>query len=388
MTTARRRLVIVLAAAAVGIVALGTLVLSTAKPETMMDADGLGPKGGRALVEVLQRQGVRVDVVRSADELDEALSSGDGAGRTVFVSSSGNLAGDATRRLAAAVEDTDRLVLLSPSLLHVQALGLPLLALPGGTDQLDAECTTSPVAAGDVLIGSTSRYLLVDGASSQLCFPLPGEGDDLGADAHGAALAVVPAASDRPETIVLGATEAWTNRQIREGSNAGLALRALGSSPDLIWYEPSLADLLASGSVGEGTWPRAVWPVLLVLGAAAGVWALVQGRRFGALVPEPLPVVVRAIETTRSRGQLYRKAQDRAHAAAVLRAASLGRLRSQLALAPSTPSDLVVTAASQRSGWDAGRVSALLVGDSPTTDRALIDLARDLTDLEERTRPR
>jgi hypothetical protein len=33
-------------------------------------------------------------------------------------------------------------------------------------------------------------------------------------------------------------------------------------------------------------------------------------------------------------------------------------------------------------------VSALLVGDSPTTDRALIDLARDLTDLEERTRPR
>ena len=55
-------------------------------------------------------------------------------------------------------------------------------------------------------------------------------------------------------------------------------------------------------------------------------------RRLGRLVREPLPVVVRAVETTERRGRLYRRAGDRARAAAVLRLAPADRLARRLAV--------------------------------------------------------
>ena len=54
-----------------------------------------------------------------------------------------------------------------------------------------------------------------------------------------------------------------------------------------------------------------------------------RARRLGALATEPLPVVVRAVETTRSLGRLYRRSGDRGHAAESLR---------RRALAPGSPS--------------------------------------------------
>ena len=43
-----------------------------------------------------------------------------------------------------------------------------------------------------------------------------------------------------------------------------------------------------------------------------------RGRRLGPLVVEPLPVVVKAVESTQGRGRLYRRVRDRAHAAGIL----------------------------------------------------------------------
>ncbi len=57
-----------------------------------------------------------------------------------------------------------------------------------------------------------------------------------------------------------------------------------------------------------------------------------RGRRLGPLATEPLPVVVKAIETTRSRGRLYRKSGDRAHAADALRSATRARAATRLRL--------------------------------------------------------
>ena len=67
-----------------------------------------------------------------------------------------------------------------------------------------------------------------------------------------------------------------------------------------------------------------------------------RARRLGPLATEPLPVVVRAVETTRSLGRLYRRSGDRGHAAESLRRAARSRLAERLRLGstarPPTPS--------------------------------------------------
>ena len=57
-----------------------------------------------------------------------------------------------------------------------------------------------------------------------------------------------------------------------------------------------------------------------------------RGRRLGRLVPEPLPVVVRAVETTEGRARMYRRSRAHGRAAATLRAATLARLRDRTGL--------------------------------------------------------
>ena len=98
------------------------------------------------------------------------------------------------------------------------------------------------------------------------------------------------------------------------------------------------------------------------------VW---RSRRLGALASEPLPVVVKAIETTRSRGRLYRKAGDRDHAAGALRAAARVRAAERLGLGTSrTPQPWCATwpgtpgARSTRSRHSSGRA---LRSPPPTT---------------------
>ena len=98
-------------------------------------------------------------------------------------------------------------------------------------------------------------------------------------------------------------------------------------------------------------------PASVLVGVAVVLLAVVRGRRLGRLVREPLPVVVRAIETTESRGRLYRRAGDRERAAAVLRAGTAQRLTARLALARgAAPAALVgAVSAAARSSRRRGR---------------------------------
>lgn len=86
--------------------------------------------------------------------------------------------------------------------------------------------------------------------------------------------------------------------------------------------EQSFFDLLPSG------W---LWGTLQLFVAAA-LAALWRARRLGPLVPERLPVAIRASETVEGRARLYRKADARDRAALALRSAT--RIR----LAPSSAS--------------------------------------------------
>ena len=53
-------------------------------------------------------------------------------------------------------------------------------------------------------------------------------------------MATVPASADHPEVVALGIGSGFTNRWVDEESHAGLAVRALGHSPRLVWYQPGI----------------------------------------------------------------------------------------------------------------------------------------------------
>lgn len=373
---------------ACGLAALGALALATAQPSQDLDPDGTGPGGGRALVEVLRHHGVDVQVVRSAQALVDAAPA---SGTTVVVADPEYLGHDSTTTLARASRRADRLVLLSPTSEQLDVLALPLTATPAGVvTDLRSGCSTS-VARGDDTVSEVDEGLVdteTGRSRSQLCFVLsdPRHASGTPDAAFGAAMATLPATADHPEVVALGMTPAFTNRFLATASHAGLAVRALGHSPRLVWYQPGLGDLAnASGAPTPSPWPVWLGPAAVLLATAVLMLAVVRGRRMGALVTERLPVVVRAVETTESRGRIYRRARDRERAARILRVAATTRLARRLGL-PTTELTVVVPAAAAASGMPAAEVAALLAGAPPTTDAELHTIAVSLSRLEERVR--
>lgn len=381
-------------AAYVGVVGLGLLLvvllaLTGQRPTQPLDPQGPGPEGAMALAEVLRDQGVEVDVVRSIGGLEDA-----GADRatTVLLGDPTNLGPGAAVRLGSAVRFVGRLVVVGGSSEQLDAIGVPARAFPGGVDGLPARCDSTVARDDDLVSSSDTRYLADEGAPASPCFVLP-EGDRTGGDplpegGSGAAMLELPSGASHPATVLVGFGSAWTNEAVTDESNAGLAVRALGSTPRLVWYHPGLSDLTAGGPGEEDgaadVWPVWTGPAVALLGVGVVLLALSRGRRLGRLVHEPLPVVVRAVETTESRGRLYRRAGDRGRAAAVLRAGTRDRLARRLAVSPAAGVVALVHAVSTATGRPADEVGGILFGPDPHDDASLIQLAQQLTDLEER----
>ncbi|GAA4709897.1 DUF4350 domain-containing protein [Nocardioides conyzicola] len=331
-----------------------------------LDPDNADPNGARALAQVLEDQGVDVDIVRTAAALHDAQT---GAGSTVVVTSTELLGQSTTDRL---VDDAAgaRLVLVEPGPGTTDAFGLS--ALPTGVDVGDA------VAAGCADPTYAGLSVAVDYA---LAYPVDG---GCFSTSDGALLA-----EPRPGTVVFGAGEALSNDQVLRADNAAVALRLLGQSDRLVWYVPSIDDLRADDGVSLTTllpdWLRpSLWLVALAT-IALLVW---RARRLGALAIEPLPVSVKAIETTRSRGRLYRKAGDRTHAAGVLRAAARVRAAERLRLGSRPDPDTLVRDVARHTGRPVAEIEALLGprAPAPATDHDLITLADQLAELDREVR--
>jgi hypothetical protein len=107
-----------------------------------------------------------------------------------------------------------------------------------------------------------------------------------------------------------------------------------------------------------------------------------RGRRVGPLVAEDLPVVVRASETVEGRGRLYRSRRARDRAAEALRTAARERMLPRLGLGPKAEPTAVTQAVAQRVGADPNVLAHLLFGPPPGTDADLVNLARQLDDIE------
>ena len=352
-------------AALLVVVVLGTGGTRTSAP---LDPDNPDPDGARALARVLGDRGVDVTVARGADALEDVPA---GDGTTVLVTATDQLGDSTVERLLEHVGEAP-LVLAGPGPGTTEAFGL--------TDPPYSVRVPSPRAADCADARFAGLSLEVDRA-----LEYPGAGDGCFRGEHGA-LVVEP----RPGIVLLGAPELLTNAQVLRADNAAAALRLLGGGERLVWYVPSLDDLVA----GDGVSVASLLPPWIRPGLWLGTIAVLallawRGRRLGPLATEPLSVVVKAIETTRSRGRLYRKAGDRAHAAAALRGAARTRIAERLRLGDAgRDADTLVRDVARHVDRPAGEVAALLDPDAPapTTDHDLITLASELAALDREVR--
>lgn len=356
----RHRITVLVVAAALVTIALSAWLGrgSRAYAEAL---DPGNPDGGgaQAVARVLEEQGVDVDVVRSAEALDSTPVD---SSTTIVVTSAGNLGRSTTTRLLRRQGD-GHLVVVTPGPALLRQLGVGSLSAttrPGG-----------PVSAGcpaydplTVRVDSAQAY------RTNGCFR--GEGG-------------VILAEPRPGLTLLGASGVLTNDQVLDGDNAAVALRLLGHRQRLVWYVPSLADLVARDGVSaRSLLPGWLTPALWLLGLAAVALIGWRGRRLGPLAHEPLPVAVKAVETTRNLGRLYRRSGDRAHAAEALRAAARARLAERLRLPRHVHPGRLVDDVARRTGRPVAEIDALIGPHAfpPGDDRELAFVAQRLTELD------
>jgi hypothetical protein len=354
---------------------VGTLLLTLANLGRAGSTEPLHPQnpegdGARAVARVLEQQGVEVDVVGSDAALGRATLDRD---TTLVVTSTEELGSSTYAGLRDAVQRAGTTVLVSPPAPVLSALGLDarVASVIGG--DLEAECDL-PLLADLTLQGGGTSYAAPGGTT---CFRT-GPGAELPG--------LVAVTGD---TFLLGAAGVLTNASVDEADNAAVALRLLGQHPRLVWYHATDADLRAGDARADADHLAAVlpdWlvPALLLLTVAVLLALLWQGRRFGPLVVEPLPVTVRADETEASRGRLYRAARDPQHAADTLRADARAAWRERLHLPPTAPVETVAGHLAQRPGSpDRATLRALLEDGPVTDDRALLRLAADLAALHD-----
>jgi hypothetical protein len=184
-----------------------------------------------------------------------------------------------------------------------------------------------------------------------------------------------------PRLAVLGSADILRNDHLDDDGVAALDINAITDSrrvTSIVWLlpgadaggpgAPSLWDLFPAGT------ERVIWWLVLV-GALLVLWRM---RRLGGIVPEPLPVVVRAAELVQGHGRLYARAGARDRAAHALRTSTTNRLVTRLGLPRGAGPAEVAVAVGPLVGRPPGEVLALLTGPPPADDAALVRLADDL----------
>jgi len=371
-TFAKRSAFWIAAAIAAVLVAIVSMSLSgTNVTDIRLDPESPNLGGTQALAEVLRSQGVDVVVTTSLRETRVKL--GDGTGRTLFFSDPEYLLSDDQFVMASNLAQT---VVVADPRASVLADIAPEVASAG-----TRVGTLSPNCDAD----SAAQAPLITAGPSALRIETPGAGvvgcygdDDLG-------YGLVTIDHGSTELMLLTASDSLTNSTITSADNAAFALSLLGQHETLVWYTPGLSDYLGADEVTlddlAPDWVLpSVWFTILTLLLAA-VW---KGRRFGPLVVEKLPVVVRSNETLKGRARLYEKVGARLHTMDALRIGTIRRVAALCGLPHTASVDEVINRIAPLVNSSPAQLRQLLVDAEPATDQELVELSDELLSLEQR----
>lgn len=371
---------LVLGAIAVLVALLGILLTGADRSAGVpLDPANAGLVGGKAVAEVLRQQGVDV---RPAGTLAEVRDGATDDTTVLVFDPDANLDDsgyDALTSIASSI------VVVEPDYRALQRLAPGVRAAGGvaGSGPVDAECSVPAAVRAESIdprpsgnessVSAGGTFRIVDGGATG-CF---GSGDRY---------SLVTTTVDGRSVALLGSAAVLMNDTVGRSGNAALALNLLGAHRTLVWYQPGIADRAVTGppdiSALTPGWVTPVVILLVLVFIAAAFW---RGRRFGPLVVEDLPVVVRAGETREGRARLYQRSSARLRAVDALRIGTLGRLASIAGLPQATGAGEIADAVAALIRRDRGTVRAILIDDVPRTDADLIALSDSLAELERAT---
>ena len=328
-----------------------------------LDPTSTGPLGTKALVLLLERLGSGVSV-------GGGLPPADG----VVLLLVDTLEPSERDELRAWIDSGGTLVTTDPR----SPLVKTGLAVPPGqtgdtdgipTEVVDRRCE-SPVFAGAARIrpGGSARF---ESSGGVACYR-----DDDGA-------VVVVENRGAGSVVAVASPLVWVNELLNDDDNSVLAASLLSPSPGtrtVLFRAPapgggddSLVDLLPDRVV------TALWQLV----AAFALVVLWRARRLGRPVLEPQPVELAGSELVVAVGDLLQRSQQRDAAGAMVRAAGRREMAERLGVAPDTPVDVVAQVVADRTGLDSRKVSGALRDGPVPSDRALIELARELDSIRE-----
>lgn len=348
---------------------VGIAVLQQPPANPFLNPGNVSAVGAHALADIMVGLGHDVVTTTSASAAERGAT----RGSTLVITNTDYLTQADLEALGRVQADV---VLVQPDAVALAAIA-PTVAFTGRPEPV---VVTAPACrlraatlAGPADMGGENLLVRGPGTVAQQCYT----------SASGPTLVQVVL---RGRTVTVLATSVpMTNGRLAAQGNAALSINLLPTHR-IIWLVPDIVAVTTTANAGPRSFtsliPLAAYLVIIQLCIAALLTAAWRARRLGQLVAEPLPVVIRAAETTEGHGRLYQARHARAQAAEALRGAARARLERVAGLPAGSVPDAVVGALVQRAAVPAPRIAELLFGPAPPTDEALVSLARDLDQLE------
>ena len=326
-----------------------------------LSAEGVGPGGAKAMVDLLDELGatVEVDVEVPEPAVDSAVLLRDRL--------------DDPRREALLdwVADGGTLVVADPGSPLTPALAEQVGVLGLSDVELRAdECDIGDLVDVESLRpGGGTTYTV--GSGDESCF---GDGESA---------YVVSRFHGGGRLVGVGSAGPFTNELIDEVDNAVLVAQLLAPQPE--GTTVAFLDQVAVPANGPGEGdetlgeliPDRVLLALLQLSLAYLAYVLFRARRAGRPVAEPLPTSIAGSELVAAVGEQRQQERAPERSAAVLRDDLHRTLARRLGIPPDAPlEDLVAVA--ERAGADADRLRRVLAGPPVTDGEQLTELARDI----------
>ncbi|AAT88505.1 secreted protein [Leifsonia xyli subsp. xyli str. CTCB07] len=317
--------------------------------------------------------------MRAAGTLEEVREAADADSTILVFDSGGSLTGEAYAELSSLA---GTIVVVEPGFEALRTLAPGVHAAGEPTGPVSAGCPVpaarnagriDPRATGNTKDASLPGTFSAN-ADVRRCFVRDGGGS------------LVQTRVEGHTVSLLGSAAILMNDGVDREGNAALALNLLGGHRTLVWCPPGIADRPVTGppDLAELTpgWVTPAVLLLLAVFAAAAIW---RGRRFGPLVVESLPIVVRAGETREGRARLYQRSSARLRAADALRIGAIGRLARAVGLPRTCTAGEIADAVAAVTRSDRSGVRGILLDDIPTTDAQLLALSDTLAELERAT---